>query len=128
MRDYVKTELAPIPRGCYEQAVSFNNTLYLAGQIPLDPVTGQLVGDDFAVQLRQIFQNISSVLQAAGSDFSKVLKLTVYLSNFEQDYPKVDSVMNELFIAPFPARTTIGVAKLPLNSLVEVDAIAAIKD
>jgi len=128
MRDYVKTALAPTPKGCYEQAVSFNNTLYLAGQIPLDPATGQLVADDFETQLSQIFQNILSVLQAAGSDFGKVLKLTVYLSHFDQDYPKVDSVMSQFFVAPFPARTTIGVAQLPLNSLVEVDAVAALQD
>lgn len=128
MRDYVKTELAPTPRGCYEQAVSFNNTLYLAGQIGLDPVSGQLVTESFEAQLTQIFQNISSVLQAAGSDLSKVLKLTVYLGNFDQDYLKVDSIMSQFFNAPFPARTTIGVAKLPLNSFVEVDAIAVVKD
>ena len=117
-------ELAPTPKGCYEQAVSSDNTLYLAGQIGLNPETGQLVGEGFVEQFTQVLQNMLSVLQAAGSDLSKVVKLTVYLSNFEQDYAQVDTVMGQFFIAPFPARTTIGVAQLPLNSLVEVDAIA----
>lgn len=126
MREFVKTELAPIPKGSYSQAVSIDKTLYLAGQIGTDPATGELAAD-FAAQLKQIFLNMAAVLQAAGSDLSKVVKLTVYLQNFDQDYLNLDGIMNAFFNEPFPARTTIGVAQLPRNAVVEVDAIATIE-
>ena len=127
MRKYVTTELAPTPRGCYSQAVSSDNILYHAGQIGLDPLTGQLSGQDFEAQFTQILENTSAIAQAAGSDLTKVVKLTVYLKNFDEDYPKVDNVMSKFFEAPYPARTTIGVAQLPANALVEVDAITAVE-
>jgi 2-iminobutanoate/2-iminopropanoate deaminase len=127
MRRYVTTELAPTPKGCYSQAVSSDNILYHAGQLGLDPVTGQMSGPDFETQFTQILENISAVAQAADSDLTQVIKLTVYLKNFDEDYPKVDGVMSQFFEIPYPARTTIGVAQLPANALVEVDAITAVE-
>jgi len=127
MKSFVATEMAPAALGCYSQAVVADNTLYLSGQIGLDPSTGQMMSDTFEGQLNQIFTNIASVLQAAETDLNQVIKLTVYLKNFAEDYAKLDDVMQSFFEAPFPARTTIGVSALPRNALVEVDAIAVIE-
>ncbi|MCD6046529.1 MAG: RidA family protein [Gammaproteobacteria bacterium] len=126
MPDFVQTELAPKAIGCYSQAVSEGKTLYLSGQIALDPVSGQLIGETFEAQLIQVLTNISSVLQAGSSDLTQVLKLTVYIKNFAEDYPKLNGVMENFFQAPFPARSAVGVAALPKDALVEVDAIALI--
>ena len=125
-RKYIRTELAPLPIGCYSQAVLVNETLYLAGQIPLNPLTGKLHGETFSEQLIQVCHNISGVLDAVNADFSKIVRLTVYLRNFEEDYRLVNDGLSQFFNDPYPARTTIGVAHLPLNALVEIEAIAVL--
>ena len=123
MKQKIQTELAPSPLGCYSQAIAVEDTLYLAGQIGLDPVTGNLAeGTD--AQLKQIFLNMTAVLQAAGSDLNHVVRLTVFLKDYPTDRSKLDAVMQQFFEAPFPARSTIGVAALPRDACVEVEGIA----
>jgi len=125
MKQYIQTELAPQPLGCYSQAILSNHTLYLAGQLGLDPETLDLP-DTVEAQLEQIFLNMASVIQAAGGDLKDIVKLTVYLKDYPRDRKCVDEVMDKYFDPPYPVRTTIGVAALPRDALVEIDAIAVL--
>lgn len=112
---------APAAIGPYSQAVRAGDTVYLSGQIPLDPKTMQLV-DGFENQVRRVFDNLGAVCKAAGGDFSQVVRVTIYLVDLAQ-FPKVNEIMSAYFVAPFPARVTIGVASLPRGAQVEIDAV-----
>lgn len=125
MKTAIKTELAPFPLGCYSQAIVVDKMLYLAGQIGLDPTTGALA-EGTSAQMTQIFLKMSAVLQAAGSDLDHVVKLTVFLKDYPADRLKLDEVMQQFFTEPYPARSTIGVAALPRDASVEVEAIASL--
>ena len=121
MKNKIETESAPKALGTYSQAIDTGNTIYLSGQVPLDPNTMELVeGDD--EQIRQVFKNIQAVCDAAGVSLDDIVKLNVYLSDLSV-FAKVNEVMNELFSEPYPARAAIQVAKLPLDSLIEVEGI-----
>ena len=127
MRKIIQSALVPRPIGVYSQAVQVDSTVYLSGQIGMNAATGDLEGDTFEIQLQQIFTNMTALMRAAGGEVSQIVKLTVYLRNFDEDYPKLDEKMRDFFFAEAPARTTVGVAALPKNALVEIDAIATLQ-
>jgi reactive intermediate/imine deaminase len=113
---------APAAIGPYSQAVRAGNTVYLSGQIPLDPKTMDLVGGDIAVQTRRVFDNLRAVCQAAGGDLDKLVRIGIYLTDLSH-FATVNAVMAEYFQAPYPARSTIQVAGLPKGAEVEVDGV-----
>ena len=118
----VATKLAPQAIGTYSQAIKAGNTVYLSGQIPLDPQTGELVTGDIEAQVRQVFENLRAVARAGGGDLESVVKLTVYLTDMG-NFQTVNKVMAEYFAQPYPARAAVGVATLPRGATVEVDGI-----
>jgi len=117
----ISTPDAPAAIGTYSQAVRAGDTVYLSGQIPLDPKTMQLV-DGFENQVRRVFDNLRAVCRAAGGDFDRVVRVTVYLTDLA-NFAKVNEVMAGCFKEPYPARAAVGVASLPRGSLVEIDAV-----
>ena len=118
----IHTERAPAAIGPYSQAVRCGGTVYLSGQIPLDPSTMQLVEGDIAVQAHRVFDNLAAVCEAAGGSLAQVARIGIYLTDLGH-FAAVNAVMQQYFAAPFPARSTIGVASLPRGAQVEVDAI-----
>ena len=125
MKKTVQTDQAPAAIGTYSQAVTHGDTVYLSGQIPLDPATMKLIGGDISAQIRQVFDNLVAVAEAAGSDLDHCLKLTVYLTDLN-NFPTVNEVMAQYFNEPYPARAAIGVAALPKGAAVEMDATLAL--
>ena len=120
-RTTISTPNAPGAIGTYSQAVDVDGTVYLSGQIALDPETMELV-EGTRKQIDRVFQNLRAVAQAAGGDLSQFVKLNVYLTNLA-DFPVVNEVMSEYFGEPYPARAAVGVAALPKGSQVEIEAI-----
>ena len=120
----VATGHAPAAIGPYSQAVQSGRTVYLSGQIPLDPATGQLVEGDIATQARRVFDNLRAVCEAAGGSLDDVARVGIYLMDLEV-FAAVIAEMAEAFTAPYPARSTIQVSGLPRGARVEVDAILA---
>jgi reactive intermediate/imine deaminase len=118
----VHSDRAPAAIGPYSQAVRRGDTVFLSGQIPLDPDTGLLVEGDIEEQARRAFDNLRAVCEAAGGTLDDVVRLGLYLTDLDQ-FARVNQVMSEYFDAPFPARSTIGVASLPRGARFEVDAI-----
>ncbi|HEY2628813.1 MAG TPA: RidA family protein [Usitatibacter sp.] len=118
----ISTPDAPAAIGTYSQAVRAGDTVYLSGQIPLDPKTMKIVEGDFEAQARRVFDNLLAVCKAAGGDFNRVVRVTIYLTDLA-NFAKVNEVMSQYFKEPFPARAAIGVASLPRGSLVEIDAV-----
>jgi len=123
-RQTIRSDSAPKAIGPYSQAVRTGNTLYFSGQTPIDPATGTLVTGDIAAQARRVFENLKAVCTAAGGTFDQVVRVGIYLTDLS-NFAAVNGVMKEYFQEPFPARSTIGVASLPLNAQVEVDMILA---
>jgi reactive intermediate/imine deaminase len=123
-RQPVSTDQAPAAIGPYSQAVRSGNLVFLSGQIPLDPATGQLVEGDIATQSRRVFDNLRAVCEAAGGDLGRVVRVGIYVVDLA-DFAAVNGVMAEYFDAPYPARSTIEVSGLPRGARVEVDAILA---
>jgi reactive intermediate/imine deaminase len=121
-REPIHTERAPAAIGPYSQAVRRGGTVYLSGQIPLDPGTGLLVEGDITAQARRAFDNLKAVCEAAGGSLDDIVRLGLYLTDLGQ-FAAVNAVMADYFDAPFPARSTIGVASLPRGAEFEVDAI-----
>jgi reactive intermediate/imine deaminase len=124
-RKPITTTDAPAAIGTYSQAVRAGDTVYLSGQIPLDPATMELVADSVEAQIRQVFDNLAAVARAAGSDLDRVVKLTVYLTDLD-NFATVNEVMADYFSEPYPARAAVGIAALPRSAAVEVDAILVI--
>jgi reactive intermediate/imine deaminase len=124
--EIVATDGAPKAIGPYCQAITHVGLVYCSGQIPLDPKTMKVVEGGIEAQTEQVLRNLTAVLKAAGSDPSKVLKTTVFLSNLE-DFPKMNAVYERAFGGHAPARSTVQVARLPLDVLVEIDCIAALR-
>lgn len=123
-RHPIATDKAPAAIGPYSQAVRSGKTVFLSGQIPLDPATGQLVEGDIAAQSRRVFDNLQAVCQAAGGSLEDVMRIGIYLTDLG-DFAAVNAVMADYFSAPYPARSTIEVAGLPRGARVEVDAVLA---
>ena len=124
-KEIIATENAPGAIGAYSQAVKAGNTVYVSGQIPLVPATMEVVEGDVVAQIRQVFENLSAVCEAAGGGLQDIVKLTVYLTDLG-DFGLVNDVMADFFTQPYPARAAIGVAQLPKDVPVEVDAIMVI--
>lgn len=124
-RQPITTDLAPDAIGTYSQAVQHGSLVFLSGQIPLDPVTMELVDGDFRARARQVFENLEHVAEAAGGSLSGAVKITVYLTDMG-NFPLVNEVMESLFEPPYPARAAIGVASLPRGTDIEADAIVAL--
>jgi reactive intermediate/imine deaminase len=121
MKKKIETDDAPRALGTYSQAIEAGNTIYLSGQIPLDPKTMKLVEGN-ENQIRQVFKNIQAVCESSEVSLNEIVKLNVYLSDLSV-FSLVNEVMKELFSEPYPARAAIQVAKLPLDSLIEVEEI-----
>jgi reactive intermediate/imine deaminase len=121
-RSIISTANAPQAIGTYSQGVKCGNTVYVSGQIPLDPKTGQLVTGDMEAQVRRVFENLKAIVTAANADFSQVAKVNVFLLDL-QHFQLVNKVMSEYFREPYPARAAIGVAALPKNAQVEIDCV-----
>lgn len=121
-RQPITTERAPAAIGPYSQAVRAGGTVYLSGQIPLDPATGQLVQADIATETRRVFDNLRAVCEAAGGSLDQVARVGIYLTDLS-DFAQVNAVMADYFQAPYPARSTIQVSALPRGARVEVDAV-----
>ena len=121
----VSTPDAPGAIGTYSQAVRSGNTVYLSGQIPLDPATMELVGGDVEAQVRRVFDNLRAVAHAAGGSLADAVKVNVYLTDLG-NFQTVNKVMAEYFTQPYPARAAIGVASLPRGAAVEIDAILVV--
>jgi reactive intermediate/imine deaminase len=121
-KTHVSTEAAPKAIGTYSQAVRVGDTVYLSGQIPLDPATMEMVPGEVRAQVHQVFRNLAAVAQAAGGSLADTVKLTVFLTDLA-DFPVVNEVMAEYFAPPYPARAAVGVAALPRGAGVEMDAV-----
>ena len=119
----VHTDLAPAAIGPYSQAIQAGNTIYVSGQLPIDPATGAFAGNDIASQTRQSLTNMKNILIEAGTDMSAVVKTTVLLADIA-DFAAMNAVYAEFFSAPYPARAAFQVACLPKNALVEIECVA----
>ena len=127
MQSYaINSERAPEPIGPYSHMVKVGDTLYLSGQIALDPKSMQLNAPDTDTEVRQIFENIKAVLKASGATLNDIVKLTVFITDLKR-FNSVNAVMSEVLSPPYPARSTVQVAALPRNATVEVEAIAVAK-
>lgn len=126
-RTALSTAAAPAAIGAYSQAIRAGNTVYLSGQIPLDPVSMTLVSSDIAPQIAQVFTNLSAVAAAAGTTLDTAVKLTVYLTDLGH-FPLVNEAMARVFTEPYPARATVQVSALPKGALVEVDAVLVLPE
>ena len=119
MKNIIKTENAPAAIGTYSQAVKKGNIVFLSGQIPLDPKSMQLV-EGIEKQIHQVFKNLLAVVEASGGSFNDIVKLNIYLTDLN-NFALVNSIMEEYFSKPFPARAAVGVASLPKDAQVEAD-------
>ena len=124
-REIIKTDQAPAAIGAYSQAVKVGNTVYLSGQIPLDPQTMQLVEGGMEAQIRRVFDNLAAVARASGGSLADTVKLNVFLTDLGH-FALLNQIMAEYFQEPYPARAAIGVAALPRGAQVEMDAILAL--
>lgn len=124
-REVVSTDKAPQAIGPYEQAIKCNGMLFTSGQIALDPATGTLIDGDISTQTRQVLENLKAVLEAGGSSLDHVIKATVYLTDLG-NFAKMNEVYAEYLGGVKPARSTVGVATLPRNAIVEIDLVATI--
>ena len=122
MREIISTESAPAAIGPYSQAVRYDNLLFLSGQIPLDPESGEVVEGNIEVQTRKVLDNLKAILEAGGMELQHVLKCTCFLKNME-DFPAFNTVYSEYFSDILPARETVEVSRLPKDVLVEISAI-----
>jgi reactive intermediate/imine deaminase len=120
-KQIISTNQAPAAIGTYSQAVKVGNTVYLSGQIGLDPATMQLV-EGIEAQVRHVFDNLKAVVEAAGGNLSDIAKINIFLTDLA-NFALVNSIMAEYFTQPYPARAAVGVASLPRGALVEADAI-----
>jgi len=122
MKKEIQTDKAPAAIGSYSQAIQVDNTIYLSGQIPLQPETMSVIEGDINAQIKQIFENLKQVTKAAGGSLDSIVKLTVYLIDINH-LVNVNEIMLHYFKKPFPARTSIQVSALPKNVAIEIDAI-----
>jgi len=124
-RQIIQTADAPKAIGTYSQAVRAGDTVYVSGQIPLDPASGQLVSGDIEAEIRRVFDNLKAIAQAAGGSLAHVVKLTVFLTDLAH-FPKVNEIMASYFKEPYPARAAIGLAALPRGARVEMECVLSL--
>jgi reactive intermediate/imine deaminase len=121
-RQIIQTKTAPQAIGTYSQAVRVADTVYVSGQIPLDPATGQLVSGDIELEIRRVFDNLKAIAEAAGGSLAQAAKLTVFLTDLAH-FSKINEIMSTYFAAPYPARAVVGVAQLPRGARVEIECV-----
>ncbi len=121
-RQIIHTKDAPQAIGTYSQAVRVGDTVYVSGQIPLDPATMQLVSGDIEAEIRRVFDNLKAIAQAAGGSLANAVKLTVFLTDLAH-FAKVNEIMATFFAQPYPARAAVGVSQLPRGARVEIECI-----
>lgn len=121
----IHSDAAPKAIGPYSQAVQVGNLVFVSGQIPLDPQTGELVAGDFKAQAEQVIKNLAAICQAAGGDLGNIVKLNVYLTDLSR-FAEFNEVMNAHFVAPYPARAAVGISALPRGAQVEAEAVLAL--
>jgi len=126
MRQAVATPAAPKAIGPYSQAIRAGSLLFVSGQIPLDPVSGQMVEGSIAAQTHRVFQNLGAILEAAGASFDQVVRTTVYLADMN-DFAAMNEVYGTYFSSPAPARATVQAARLPRDARVEIDVVASLE-
>ncbi|MFC3195378.1 RidA family protein [Marinicella sediminis] len=125
MKKIISTDQAPAAIGTYSQAIVHNNTLFTSGQIPIDPATGEMLPAEFELQAHQVFKNLAAIAAAAGTDLQHAIKLNVFLQDLE-NFASLNHIMGEYIQQPYPARAAVQVARLPKDSLIEIDAIIAV--
>ena len=125
MRQAVSTSSAPKAIGPYSQAIRAGSLLFVSGQVPIDPATGNLVEGDIAAQTRRVFDNIGAILEAAGASFDHVVRTTVYMADMN-DFAAMNEVYGTYFSSPAPARATVQAARLPKDARIEIDVIASL--
>lgn len=118
----IRTDAAPRAIGAYSQAVRHGDLVYLSGQIPLDPATGQVVGPDVEAQIHQVFRNLRAVVEAAGGSMAQLIKLNVYLTDLG-DFARLNEIMAQYVPEPFPARAAVQVSALPRGVRIEIDGV-----
>jgi reactive intermediate/imine deaminase len=118
----IYTEMAPAPIGVYSQALQSGDMVYISGQIPVDPRTGEMIQGDFNVQVKQALQNLSEITKAAGGNLDNIVKLTVYLADLN-NFGMVNEIMKESFHKPYPARVAVEIKSLPKHASVEIEAV-----
>ena len=123
MRQAVSTPSAPKAIGPYSQAIRAGSLLFVSGQVPIDPATGQIVNGDIAAQTHRVFQNIGEILKAGGASFDHVVRTTVFLADMD-DFSAMNEAYATYFAAPAPARATVQVSRLPKDARVEIDVVA----
>ena len=121
-RQIIQTSAAPAAIGPYSQAVRVGNTVWVSGQIPLDPATQQLVEGDIATQTRRVFENLKAIATAAGGSLNDAVKVTIFLTDLA-NFTIVNDVMTQYLAEPYPARATVGVAQLPRGAQVEIECV-----
>jgi reactive intermediate/imine deaminase len=126
-KSIIRTSAAPAAIGTYSQAVKIDNTVYLSGQIPLDPASGEMVAGEIRVQIARVFDNLAAVARAAGGGLRDVVKLNVFLIDLK-NFPQVNEIMAQYFKEPYPARAAVGVAALPRGAQVEMDAVMILSE
>lgn len=124
-KEIIYTPNAPAAIGTYSQAVQVGNTVYLSGQIPLDPSTMQLVGPEITVQIRQVFENLKAVAEAAGGSLNNLVKVNVYLTDLNH-FAEVNQMMAEYITQPYPARAAVQVSALPKGAAVEIEGVLVV--
>ena len=124
MREAVSTPSAPKAIGPYSQAIRAGSLLFVSGQVPIDPATGQIINGDIAAQTHRVFQNIGEILKAGGASFDHVVRTTVFLADMN-DFTAMNEAYATYFTAPAPARATVQVSRLPKDARVEIDVIAS---
>lgn len=124
-KSIIATDKAPQAIGTYSQAVKVGNTVYLSGQIPLNPENMQIVSDEFGAQVVQVFENLTAVCEAAGGSLNDIVKLNIFMTDLS-NFATVNEIMERYFTQPYPARAAIGVKQLPKDSLVEMDGVMEI--
>jgi reactive intermediate/imine deaminase len=122
MKTIISTDNAPSAIGTYSQAVKVGNTVYLSGQIPLDPKTMEVVGETFAEQAEQVFKNLVAVCEAAGGSIDDMVKVNIFMTDLA-NFATVNDIMSRYFSQPYPARAAIGVAQLPKGVAIEIDGV-----
>ena len=126
-RQIISTDRAPGAIGTYSQAVKTGDTVYISGQIPLDPKTMEVVDGDIEAMVRRVFDSLKAICEASGGGLSDIAKLTIYLTDLA-NFPVVNEVMSEYFQVPYPARAAVGVSALPKGVQVEMDAVMSLGD
>jgi len=122
-REIILTDKAPAPIGPYSQAVLVENTLFISGQIAIEPISGTIIRGDIEMETKQVLENLGAVLQAAGMNFSNLVKTTIFIKDMN-DFGKINGMYTNYFIEKFPARETVEVARLPKDVRVEISGIA----